>query len=57
MEQGDWNGPRVAAILACAAVIVVPIFMSDILGEAEEGVRSTEVQVEHVAVLVTDEIR
>ncbi|MBT7351543.1 MAG: NADH-quinone oxidoreductase subunit N [Phycisphaerae bacterium] len=57
VEQGDWNGPRVAAILACAAVIVVPIFISDILGEAEEGVRSTEVQVEHVAVLVSDEIR
>jgi hypothetical protein len=31
--------------------------MSDILGEAEEGVRSTDVQVEHVAVLVSDEIR
>ena len=57
VERGDWNGPRVAAILACAAVIVVPIFLSDILGEAEEGVRSTDVQVEQVAVLVSDEIR
>ncbi|MBT4768375.1 MAG: NADH-quinone oxidoreductase subunit N [Phycisphaerae bacterium] len=57
VERGDWNGPRVAAILACAAVIVVPIFLSDILGEAEEGVRSTDVQIEHAAVLVSDEIR
>jgi NADH-quinone oxidoreductase subunit N len=55
VERGDWNGPRVAAILACAAVIVVPVFLNDILGEAEEGVRATDVPAEQVAVVVSDE--
>ncbi|MDP6987105.1 MAG: NADH-quinone oxidoreductase subunit N [Phycisphaerales bacterium] len=38
VERGEWNGPRIAAIAACVAVIVLPLFLSDIIGEAEEGV-------------------
>jgi NADH-quinone oxidoreductase subunit N len=49
VERGDWNGPRIAAVTACAAVIVLPLFLGDIIGEAEEGVGVAGREVPHQA--------
>jgi NADH-quinone oxidoreductase subunit N len=49
VERGDWKGPRIAAVAACAAVIVLPLFLGDIIGEAKTGVSVGGHEVPHQA--------
>jgi len=38
VQRGEWEGPRIAAIVACAALIVLPLFLNDLIEELEAGV-------------------
>jgi NADH-quinone oxidoreductase subunit N len=57
IERTDWSGPRIAAIVACAAVIVLPLLLNAIIGEIEEGVVSVDTLEAQVAAVETTEVQ
>ena len=57
VERTDWSGPRIAAIVACAAVIVLPLVLNALIGEIEEGVVSVDTLEAQVAAVETTEVQ